>query len=177
MMANNYRIPCSPIGLRNSQAYAIVERVHQTFGNIIRTFKIQQMDVDNDRPWEGILISTIFAIRSTVHTTTQHTPLQLVFGRDTILYINQEAHWQLIKCYKKARVTEGDEKENRRRQSHLYCTGDKVLLMNVRKTKFNKVAYLGPYTMIEAQNNYKRRTHRGNVTDTYNLRNITPFQE
>ena len=77
-----------------------MERVHQTIGNIIRTFKIQQMDLDNENPWEGILSSTMFAIRSTVHTTTQHTPLQKVFGRDTILNINQEAigHDVSVEC-------------------------------------------------------------------------------
>ena len=74
MMANDYRIPCNSISVRNPQANAIVERVHQTIGNIIRTFKIQEMDLDNENPWEGILSSTMFTIRSTVHTTTQHTP-------------------------------------------------------------------------------------------------------
>ena len=51
MMANDYGIPCSPISVRNPQANAIVERVHQTIGNIIRAFKIQQMDLDNENPW------------------------------------------------------------------------------------------------------------------------------
>ena len=91
-MANDYRIPCNSISVRNPQANAIVERVHQTIGNIIRTFKIQQMDLDSESPWEGILSSTMFAIRTTVHTTTQHTPSQLVFGSDAILNINQEAN-------------------------------------------------------------------------------------
>ena len=74
--------------------------VHQTIGNIIHTFKLQQMDLDNESPWKGILSSTICAIWSTVHTTTQHTPSQLVFGRDAILNFNQEANWQLIKQHK-----------------------------------------------------------------------------
>ena len=66
-----------------------MERVHQTIGNITRTFKNQQMDLDNENPWEAILSSTMFAIQSIVHTTMQHTPTQLVFGRDAILNINQ----------------------------------------------------------------------------------------
>ena len=74
MIVNHYRIPCNSISVRNPQANTIVERVHQTIGNIIRTFKIQEMDLDNENPWEGILSSTMFAIRSMVHTTTQHTP-------------------------------------------------------------------------------------------------------
>ena len=93
MMANDYRIPFNSISERNPQTNAIVERVHQTIGNIIHTFTTQQMDLDNDNPWEGICSSTMFAIRSTVHTTTQHTPSQLVFGRDTILNIHQEFNW------------------------------------------------------------------------------------
>ena len=52
MMANDYKISCSPIVVRNLQVNAIVKRVHQIIGNIIRTFKIQQMDLDNENPWE-----------------------------------------------------------------------------------------------------------------------------
>ena len=85
MMANDYGIPFNSISVRNQQANEIVERVHQTIGIIIRTFKIQQMNLDKKKPWKGILSSTMFAIRSTVHTATQHTPSQLVFGGDTIL--------------------------------------------------------------------------------------------
>ena len=92
-MANDYRIPCNSISVRNPQTNAIVEMVHQTIGNIIRTFKIQEMDLDNENHWKGILSSTMFAIQSTVHTTTQHTPSQLIFGRDAILNINEEANW------------------------------------------------------------------------------------
>ena len=88
MMANDYRIPCNSISVRNPQANAIVERVHQIIGNIICTFIIQEMDLDNENPCEGSLSSTMCAIRSTVHTTTQHTPSQLVFVMDTILNIN-----------------------------------------------------------------------------------------
>ena len=86
------------------------------------------MDLDNENPWEGILSSTMFAIRSTVHITTQYRRTQLVFGRDAILIINQEADWQLMKQREKTLINKGNQKENRRRQSHLYLNGDKVLL-------------------------------------------------
>ena len=99
-----------------------MERVHQTFGDIIHTFKIQQMDLDNENPWEGVFSSTMFAIWSMVHTTTQHT---LVFGMDAILYINQEANGQLIKQCKQALINKGNQNENHRRQSHVYHTRDK----------------------------------------------------
>ena len=116
MTANVYGIPCNSISVRNPQANAIVERVHQTIDNIIHT---KEMDLDNENPWEGILSSTVFTIRSTVHTTTQHTPTQLVFGRDEILNIHHEANWQLIKQHKQALINKGNQEDNRQRQSHL----------------------------------------------------------
>ena len=66
-----------------------MERVHQTIANILCTFKIQKMDVDNENHWEGILSSTVFAKRFAVNTTTQHISSHLIFGRDTFLNINQ----------------------------------------------------------------------------------------
>ena len=79
-----------------------MERVHQPIDNIIHTIKIQEMDLDNENPWERILSSTMFAIRSTEHTTTQHISSQLVFSRDVILSIKQEANWHLIEQSKQA---------------------------------------------------------------------------
>ena len=85
MIINNYSIMVKPITSRNPQANAILERVHQTIGNILRTFKVQNMILDDENPWDGILASTMFALRATVHTTTQYTPAQLIFGRDSII--------------------------------------------------------------------------------------------
>ena len=85
MIINDYSITVKPITSRNPQANAILERVHQTIGNIIRTFKVQNMVLDDENPWDGILASTMFALRATVHTTAQYTPTQLIFGRDSII--------------------------------------------------------------------------------------------
>ena len=90
-----------------------MDRVHHTIGNIVCTFKTQQMDLDIENPWGGILSLAMISIRFKVHTTTQHTLSQLVFGRDAILNINQEANWQLIKQHKQALINKGNQKENR----------------------------------------------------------------
>ena len=88
------------------------------------------MNLDNEKPWEEILSSTMFTIRSMAHIAAWHTPSQLVFGRDAILNINQEANWQLIKQLEQALINKGNQKENCCRCFHVYCTGDKVLLKN-----------------------------------------------
>ena len=43
----DYSITVKPITSRNPQANSILERVHQTIGNIIRTFKVQDMELDD----------------------------------------------------------------------------------------------------------------------------------
>jgi hypothetical protein len=65
---------------------AIVERAHQTLGNLIRSFQLQDKPYyDPDDPWGGILAAVAFGLRSTYHMTLQATPGQLVFGRDMVL--------------------------------------------------------------------------------------------
>ena len=177
LMVKDYGITVKPITARNPQANAILERVHQTIGNIIRTFRVQEMVLDDDNPWDGILSATMFALRATVHTTSQYTPAQLVFGRDSVLNVRHEANWKLIKERKQKLINRGNERENKNRVLHEYKVGDKVLLKNAWKTKFNQDAYIGPYTITAVRNNGTVRARKGNVTDTFNLRNITPFKE
>ena len=133
MMENDYGIKVRPITARNPQANAILKRVHQTIGNIIHTFKIQKMVLEDNDPWAGILTSTMFAIRATVHTTTQHSPAQLVFGRGSILNTRYEADWQLIKSRKQTLTNKGNTRENRNRLPHEYNVGDKLNLKNAWK--------------------------------------------
>ena len=88
MVQDNYDIKKQPITKRNPQANAVVERVHQTIGNMIRTFEVQEnQDLDESDPWSGILTALAFVVRSTLHTTTKETPMQLVFGRDAMINI------------------------------------------------------------------------------------------
>ena len=89
MCREDYGLKRKPINTRNPQANAIVERVHRTVGNMIRTQQVQNSDEPN--PLRGALAAVGFAVRSTYHTTLQATPAQLVFGRDSILNIKHEA--------------------------------------------------------------------------------------
>ena len=95
MVTNDYGIIRKGSTVRNPQSNAVIERVHQTIGNILRTFPKTMLNRDN--PWGGILAATMFAVRATYHTTMQATPAQLVFGRDAILNTKFEANWTLIK--------------------------------------------------------------------------------
>ena len=91
MCHNYYGLKRKPIKTRNPQSNAIIERIHQTIGNIIGTFDVSNI-VNND-PWSGILAATMFAVGATYHTTLQASPMQLVFGQDAILNIKHVSDW------------------------------------------------------------------------------------
>ena len=82
MCHNDYGLKNKTITTRKPQSNAIIKQIHQTIGNIIRTFDVANI-INND-PWSGILTATMFAVRKTYHTTLQASLMQLVFGRDTI---------------------------------------------------------------------------------------------
>ena len=126
MMANDYRISGNSISTRNPEANMIVERAHQIIGIIICILKIQQMDLEDSNPEQGILLSTMFAIRSMVHTAMKSTPSQLVFSRYMMLNINQGANWQLLKQCARALINKDNQKEKSYRQSHVSRIKDKV---------------------------------------------------
>ena len=62
---------------------------------MVRTFELQDCYLDEDDPWKGILAAAAFAVRSTVYSTLQKFPGQLIFGRDMMLNIAHEANWDL----------------------------------------------------------------------------------
>ena len=96
-----------PITKRKPQANAIIECVHQLIGNIVRTFDVKNLDRDN--PWGGKLASTMFDVRATYQTTLQASPMQLVFGRDTILNVKHITDWEHINERKQTRINLNNE--------------------------------------------------------------------
>mmetsp|Transcript_17305 Transcript_17305/g.47261 ORF Transcript_17305/g.47261 Transcript_17305/m.47261 type:complete len:109 (-) Transcript_17305:3-329(-) len=94
---NDYGIEKHPSSTKNPQSNAIIERIHQTIGNIIRTFQAHENNyLDEDDPWAGILAAVMFATRATYHTTLQATPSQLVFGRKKCTDSEKECFYNKI---------------------------------------------------------------------------------
>jgi transposase InsO family protein len=174
MIKEDYGVKAKPITVRNPQANAIVERVHQVIGNIIRTFELENNYLDETDPWKGILSATAFAVRSTFHTTLKNTPGQLVYGRDMIFNVKHEANWEFIRARKQQIIEKNNQAENAKRIPHTYHIGDKVLLRRGTENKY-EMPYQGPYTILKVNDNGTVRLKVNNVEDTYNIRRITPY--
>eukprot|EP00957_Ditylum_brightwellii_P142013 10819848-Ditylum_brightwellii.AAC.1 len=84
IILKDYEVKKKPISIRNPQSNSITGRIHQTIGNMIKSFEVHGPEIDETDPWKGVLSAVGFATRATVHTTMQSTIRQLVFGRDTV---------------------------------------------------------------------------------------------
>ena len=73
---------------------AILERILQVLGNLVRTFNIQHTYVDKNYLWTGILAAAVFEIRSTTNRQKVYIPGQLIFDRDMILLIKNRVDWE-----------------------------------------------------------------------------------
>src|SRR5210317_613071 len=119
MVAEDYGITKKPTTTRNPQANAILERAHQTLGNMLRTFEIHKDKEVNDENVNGILSAIMFATRATVHTATHATPIQLVYGRDAIMNIKFKADWKYIKERKQKIIEKNNKKGKTVKESHI----------------------------------------------------------
>jgi transposase InsO family protein len=172
MCRNDYGLKRKPITTRNPQSNAIIERIHQTIGNIIRTFDVTT--INEDDPWAGILAATMFAVRVTYHTTLQASPMQLVFGRDAILNIKHVTEWDHIAQLKQEKINANNKRENARRRVHNYAPGDNILLRCKKQSKHEQ-EYEGPYMLTGVNDNGTVRFHRGIINEVVNIRRIKPF--
>ena len=119
----------------------------------------------------------MFAVKASVHATIQHNPVQLIFGRDSIINRHHEVDWETIRKRKQNLINKGNERENRNQMNHTYKQGDKILLKNAWKTKFNQDAYIGPYAITEVRNNGTITARKGRFTVTFNIQNLPPYKE
>eukprot|EP00957_Ditylum_brightwellii_P089618 6825340-Ditylum_brightwellii.AAC.1 len=55
MIASDYGVKKKPITAKNPQVKSIIERTHQTIGNMIRSFEVHATSIDEKDPWTEIL--------------------------------------------------------------------------------------------------------------------------
>jgi hypothetical protein len=70
----------------------MVERVHQTPGNLLRVYELEEYEFPCGDPWSNILASAAWAICSTFHTMLGATPGQLVYGQDMLFDLSFKAN-------------------------------------------------------------------------------------
>jgi len=183
MVREEYGLPRKLITARNPQANAIIERCHQTLHNLVRTYQLHTK-VKDEAYYDivtGILNSVHRAINSTVHTTLQALPMQLVFGRDAFLPVSFQANWNYIANRKQCLIVQNNTRENNKRKLHVYHVGDQVLILVDPNRKHGGDIRTGPYTIANVYENgtIKLRKPKGEgfVLETWNIRNLRPYHK
>jgi len=170
-------IKLKPTTVRNPQANAVLERVHQVLGNMLRTKNIRELDLNPDDPWTEVLASVAWAIRSTYHTTLGATPAQLVYGRDMVYPLQYIAEWDIIRKRKQSLIDKSNTTENRKRVKHTYNVGDKILkTVDIIQRKLDNPT-VGPFSITQVHNNGTVEIKKGVTRETVNIRRIKPFFE
>ena len=182
-LVNKWGVTRKLITTRNPQANSMVERAHQVVHSMIATHNLKnKTDLEAVGGWQGILAALGFAMRATVHTTMRATPAQLVFGRDAIHNIRFEADWQFIKDRRQKVIVQNNKKENAKRVPYTYSVGDKVKVLQHKQRKHGEPLYRGPYDVVAVNDNGTLRLRStkprgGFVYQTWNLRNVHPYQD
>ena len=176
-MLSSYGVKSCDTSVKNPRGNAIVERMHLTMGDMLRGMEFDGSDwkVELNRS----LQSVAWAIRSTVSTALNHTPGQLVFGRDMIMQTRVVADWERIKQKKRMSTIRSNQRENRNRVHHNYKVGDKILIvLKVGGPPLPKMELPteGPYTVIRVFRNERVRIKRGRYEENIHVRRIKPFR-
>ena len=171
----NYGLEKATTTAYNPQANGIIERVHQVLNDALRTFELEERELDGKDPWTPFLQAACFAIRSTFHTTLGATPAQLVYGRDMILPVKFKADWALIHARRQEEIERNNRRENASRIPHEYKVGDTVskrtggILPKLRRKRE------GPYEVVAVHNNGTVSIRRGAITERLNIRRVNPY--
>ena len=181
MMKEDYNVQRKPITVRNPQANSILERCHKTLNNHLRTIQMHQKTNDELlENFDGYIAAVAKAINSTVHTTLNATPTQLVFRRDAFLPVAFEADWNYIAERKQRLIVQNNKRENAKRRDHTYSVGDQVMIRHDPNRKHGDDTYKGPYPLTKVNDNgtvqlRKTTPSGGSVLVTWNIRNLRPY--
>ena len=99
-LLKDFNIILVSMSVKNPQANAPVERVHQVILNILFTKDIDNRVFYHIDPWGGTLASIAWEIRASHKCTTMVTPGQTVFGGDMLLNLTSVIDWRVVTAAK-----------------------------------------------------------------------------
>lgn len=178
-LIRQYGIRRHPTTVKNPQANAICERLHQTVGNSLRTLlhtNPPQNTDDANHLMDTALATASYAARSALHHTLKVTPGALVFRRDMLLDIPLTADFELLRQRRQVVIDRNLLRANRARINHDYQPNQEVLKLIPNPKKLEPRAE-GPYRITQVYTN-------GTVTiqltpfvqERINIRRIKPYR-
>ena len=154
------------------------KRLHLSMGDMLRISQpfIGECWMDKQK---RALQAVSSDIRSTINSTTNHTPGQLAFGRDMIMQAKLLVDWEKNMRNKETVTNRGLVRENKKGIDYDYHVGDYVMIKWDRmeqKWKLN-APYTGPYRLLNIYNNGTVKNKRGVYEENIHIRRLKPYQK
>ena len=177
-LCDSYGIKRKPTSVKNPQANAILERVHQVISTMLRTAEIDMANSVAPSDIDTFLTNASWAIRSTYHTVLKASPGAAIFGRDMLFDIPYIADWRKIGDYRQRQTDLNTARENKNRVDYDYKVGDKVLIRKDGILRKSESRYDSePWTITSVHTNGTIRVERGTKSERINIRRVTPYFE
>ena len=177
-LVEEYKLEKRLSTVKNPQSNGIIERVHGTIKNMLRSFNMEQLQLDPCNPFGEIIARVAWAVRSTYHTSLGASPGQLVFGRDMLLDMTYETDWEALRIKQQNKINKSNIRENLRRYKYDYEIGDKIVIKrDVNDDIIRAMDYVnaGPYDINKVYTNGTIRMQRGNNSERINIRRVCPY--
>jgi hypothetical protein len=168
-----------PTSVKNPQANAICERMHQTVANTLRILTHVHVPQNIDQAHDMIdtcLATALHAVRATVHRSLKISPGAFVFQRDMFLDIPLIANLEMIQQRRQVLIDERLRRSNMKRRSFDYNVGDRVLLLASNPDKMQAKA-IGPFPIARVHANGTVTIRRSpQVVERINIRRLKPYR-
>ena len=170
-----------PTTARNPQGNSIIEAIHKSVGQVLRTL----VHVHNPQTvhqakavCDTALATSMHATRCASHQALQHlTPGSFAFRRDMFFDLPLLTDIMALQNTSQQLVDSRLFKENSSRIKHDYKTGDQILKKSALSLSDKlKPTFTGPYLILQVHTNGTMTIHlRDNLTERINIRRIKPY--
>jgi hypothetical protein len=176
-LLDSYGIKAVSTTVRNPKSNGVIERVHLTMGDMLRTMTFSGTD------WfagmQRALDAVAWAIRTTINPMIKHSPCHLAFNQDMIFRRAVQIDWDNIHQERHKSAAASTEKENKSRINKQYMPNDKVLIVLDTDERHGQPKLSqptkGPFTITAVHNNGTVNINRGRFIETINIRRLKPF--
>jgi hypothetical protein len=175
-LCETYGIKRKPTTVKNPQANAIWERLHQVLGQMLRTSELDMAKTITPDDVNVFLNNAAWAICSTYHTVLKASPGAAIFGRDVLFDILFIADWNKIEDYRQCQTDLSMARKNSKQVDYDYKVGNKVLvtqegILRKAESPYSKE----PWTITTVHTNGTIRIQRGTQLGRINIRKVIPF--
>ena len=168
--------------VKNPQANSVVERMHLSFGQILRSIlaetKISNTEQHSsllDSYIDSALASSLYAINCALHSTTKVSPGAFVYQRDMLLPISCFTNWEIIRLKKQQRAHHNNFLENLRRRPFTYTPNMEIMIQDPTGEKLSPRCK-GPFKITKVHSNGTVTICiKNNVFQRVNIRRIKPY--